>query len=409
MLAVILAAALGTWGPAGALHLRGDVRAAQTARSLDMVETDDVARAELTIVPELALLTEGRLQLRLAYAPSLLVPADLAGNTEGLDGSLAERSVVLHRITGGGELGLSTWRLRAGGAVATGETLLIGEPTVGAAPGQPVSTTAQVPYFGAEATVGATTEITQRTTVSFFSTYGESGGTGDEGRAQLPVLQGVSIGATAGYELAPLHVIGVDVLANRSRVGEEAAGDAGYVRGGGRWAWQMAPQTALRTALGLAFTYDRLTDADSPELADAPSVLPWIEGAIDHVQDGVRPAYGLALALEPVVDRFSGALDLRSNVVGTVGWAPWRRWNFGLRASSTALFGWTGERPGVEGTGDAHTLVHGAAVTAGHELAEGLRLGASAGSTWQDTDRTDLPSFREDLVVLELTASLFAL
>ena len=68
MIAVVLAA-LTTLGPAGDVHLRGDVQASQSARSTVTESVPDVARAELTVVPQLSLDTEGRLQLHLGWEP----------------------------------------------------------------------------------------------------------------------------------------------------------------------------------------------------------------------------------------------------------------------------------------------------------------------------------------------------
>jgi hypothetical protein len=123
------------------------------------------------------------------------------------------------------------------------------------------------------------------------------------------------------------------------------------------------------------------------------------------VATGARPSARLGLALEPVVDRFRGAVDLRTNLSASCAWTPWRQWSFALQGSATSLSGASGGTSWTE----PHTTVRSAGLALAHELVEQLRLTAAAGSTWQSTSRGDLPAFREDLVTIGLEAGLLAL
>lgn len=398
MFAVVFAA-LAALGTAGDLHLRGDLQSSQSVRSTDNDAAPDIARAELTLAPRLSLDTDGRLRLQLAYAPSIVVPADISGNTPELSGSLAERSAPLHRALAAAELTLPAWVLRAGGSMSTGEVLQIGDPTAGPPAGQPVSTTSRVRQIGGDVTAGATGTLTPRTTLALTSGFSQSGGADDEARALLPLLQEVRGGVVLSYELARRHTLGLDVQANRTRIGEEASGDAGYLRAAGRWGRELTRALTLGTAAGIALAWER--DAT----VDAPPVLPWLEALLAIAPGGMRPSGQIGIALAPVVDRFSGELETQANASASATWAPFRRWVFGLRGSTSAQFG-SGDA--TSDAGAPHTLVHAAGLSAGHEFSDRLRLTASAGSTWQLTEREDLLQFREDLVVVELSAGLFA-
>lgn len=394
MLAVVLGALLHL-GAAGDLHAGGDVRATQAARSLDLATIDDVARAETTVMPRLALTTDGRLRLELAYEPSVILPFEVAGET-GMSDSLGERTALLHRVGGGAVLSMPLWRLHAGGRITSGDTLLFADPAAGTAEGQAVSTFSRLAQFGAEAEAGATGELSRGTSLRFSAGASHGGGADDEARVLLPIAQTVRVAAGLDRRVSRRHTVGVQALGTRTRLGEEAIGDAGYFRAGGSWAWEMDPRFGLRSAAGAALTYERTAPPDLPTL------LPWIESTLSYVPAGTRPGATLGAAFEPVVDRFSGDVDLRGSAHATVGWAPLRRWTFGVRGSTSAQF-----RP--DDTSDPHTVVHAAALSASHEVAEHVRLALSAGSTWQLTDRADLLEFREDLVLLELTSRLFSL
>src|SRR5690606_25512749 len=113
---------------------------------------------------------------------------------------------------------------------------------------------------------------------------------------------------------------------------------------------------------------------------------------LDHTLEGRRPRFGLGVAVAPTVDRFRGALDLQASAYGTLGWNPFRRWEFGLRGSTASSFGWQGDSVGD----GPHTLVHGIAATARYAFTDRIHASAAVGSTWQLTEREDLPEFRED-------------
>lgn len=396
-------AALVTLGAVGDLRFDATVQASQSARSTVTREAPDVARAELALAPRLSLSTDGRPRLLLSYEPVVFVPADLGGNLDGLSGSLDERSLVLHRATARGEWPVSIWRLQPGGSLVSGEMLLIGEPIVGTAPGQPVATTDRIDYFGAEVTAGVTGEPIRGTTLALSSGVARSGGADREARELMPILETVRATASVTRRITPRHSLGVEVTGNRSRVGEEASGDLGFLRTGGLWSYQITPRTGLRTAAGAAWTYERASPSDRPESVEVPSVLPWTEVSAEHVAGPARPTVRLGLSLEPAVDRLAGTIDVSGTAHGTATWSPFRRWAFGLHGSTASLFGRAHGTPFA----DPHTTVNTAGISAGYQLAEAMRISASAGSTWQVTDRDDLPEFREDLVVLEFTARVF--
>src|SRR5690606_37906275 len=100
----VLFAAIASLGIAGDLRLDVEAEARSLARSADYTEVDDVARIETTLVPRLALRTDGRLQVRLAWEPTMLLPVDVVGETIGLEGTIADRTILLHRVAATGEL-----------------------------------------------------------------------------------------------------------------------------------------------------------------------------------------------------------------------------------------------------------------------------------------------------------------
>jgi hypothetical protein len=404
MLAVTIGALLAL-GPAGALHLDADFRATQSARSTAFSNSPDLARAELAVAPEIALATQGSLRVRLAYAPLWTVPADLAGNTEGLSGPLDERSVVLHRATASAELPVGLWRLRASGALGAGETLLIGDPSTGTAPAGPVSTTARIPYFGTDVAAGAIGEPTHRTTVSLGAAFTHAGGDGDAARRRLPLLEALTVTSSAGLRIAPRDVVALELLGNRTRVGEAAVRDSAYLRAGAVWGHQLDRHTLLRTAAGLAYSRYFEDPVPVPDADDESPLLPWLEETVEFVPGGIHPSLHATVGLEPTVDRFSGALGLRGNARAALAWAPFHRWSFGAAAGASSLFA----REGLLPSSAPHTTIADAGLSAGYQLAHEVRLLASGSSTWQVTDRADLPQFREDLLTIGLEAGLLAL
>lgn len=400
----VLFAAIASLGIAGDLRLDVEAEARSLARSADYTEVDDVARIETTLVPRLALRTDGRLQVRLAWEPTMLLPVDVVGETIGLEGTIADRTILLHRVAATGELALPRWRILAGGSAQKGETLLVADPAAGRV-AQAVSTTARLPYFGAEANLGARWEPGQRTTLEWSVGASQSGGEGTEGRTLLPRFRTVRAAAGARRNLDPRNEVGLELAGTRSRVGDSAARDAGFLRGGARWAHQATRHLDFRTAAGVALTWER--DLPDPEaLEGVPPVLPWVEGSLGYALEGSRPRFDLGVSVAPAVDRFRGTLDLLASAWGAVGWSPFRRWTFGLRASTASSFGWRGEQPEAS---EPHTMVHGATASASYRILDDVRLAASAGTTWQITEREDLPTFREDLVTIEIVAALFSL
>lgn len=406
MLAVTIAA-LVTLGPAGDARLEADLQATQTTRSTVTVGGADLARAELALAPQLALETDGRLRLRFAYLPSLLVPADLAGESSGASGPLDERSAVMHRATARADYPVRVWRLHGGGTLGVGDTLLVTELTTTAGRGQPVSTTERIPYFVAEATAGVAGEPTRRTALALTAGISHSGGDSAAARERLPLREEVRFAATAARSVTPRHALGVDLEGSRSRLGMETEGDAGFLRGGASWAYRHSPRTGLRTVAGLALTYQREGPNDPSWMRDVPTTMPWWSFTADYVPGSTRPSARLELAVEPVVDRFTGAIDLRGGGSATLGWAPFRQWLFAMRGSSSSLFDAGAGTPWIS-TGP-HTAVDSVGVSAAYQLTETLRLTATAASTYQTTEREDLPQFREDLLAVELTTRVFSL
>lgn len=413
MLAVTLAA-LATLGPAGALRVDGRVETSQSARSTTLAEADRSVRAELAVSPHLTLSSDGRLGLLLAYSPVFLAPADLAKEAGSLSAQLAENGTVLHRATAAGGLALSSCRFESRFAAGIGEMLLGEEPlsllrqstleTSGGSP-LPISTTARLPYLGLDWTNGARCEPSRRTYFAVTGSLTRSGGRGDAARDHLPGLREARATVEIGRHLTRRHLVGLEVYGTRARVGEELDGDAGYLRGGAVWTHEPNPRTGLRASAGLALAYRRADPDVTPVAGEDPPVVPWAEGVLSYTPAGTRPSARLALAFEPVVDRYRGTLDLRSLAAAGVGWAPFHRWSFALHASNASLQTWNGDDLFSPG----HTSVRAAGLSADHELWQDVRLTASVGSTWQVTERDDLPEYREDLAMLQLSARILSL
>lgn len=400
MLAAVFAALLHLGTTPGDLHLHGDLRAAQQARSTDMVEEEDYARAELQVAPRLELASDGRLRLRLAWEPNLLLAEDLVGNTPSLSGSISERAVVLHRVQAGAALAtLPGWTLQLDATASVGETLLVGEPTTGMQTGQAVATTARIPYLGYELATRSTGELAQRTTLDLSASYTRSGGDGEVARERVPLFEGVGLTGRVVRRMTRRQSLGLLLAANRSRVGESVRGDGGFVRSGAVWEYQLAAPSQLQLGLGATLPWQRV------RAEEAPRLLPWAEATWVWMPRGLRPNFRISSAAEPVIDRYTGDVEVMASLSAAVGWEPFRDWRFGMRAHSAATWGWTGASAETDGP---HTRTHGIALTAGTDLTDELRLGASVGSTWQRTNREGLPDFREDLVTLDLVARLFA-
>lgn len=402
MLAVLLAA-LVNLGPAGELHLRIEVDAAQVTRSNVPEEGTEFVRSETSVSPRLALLTDGRLQLRLSYEPQVLTATDLAGTSPELQGSFADRTVLLHRASGGIEYTLPRWRLGLSSSVSAGETLLL----AGALeeeedrPPEAVSTTSRIPYLGYEVAATAVRQLSRATALTMIAGFRESGTTEPSLRERLPSMLGLNAGATLAYAYTQRHTLGLEASASYTYLGAGAPewNETLIVRAGGSSLYQLGRPTSLRTAAGLAYTQERLAHPD------APSTLPWAEGALEYAPGPTLPVSRLTIGLEPAADRLTGALDMRTSALGTVDWAPFRRWRFGIRGSTSASFSLDGR---IYDRGGPHTTVHNVGIGASHDLTHDLHLTALAGSTWQLTERSDLPEFREDLVQLLLAARLFS-
>jgi hypothetical protein len=401
MLAATIGALLALW-PLGDVHFRGDAHASQSVRSTDHEVGPDIERAELVLAPELALASTGRLRLTLAYRPLMLAPLDLSGNADERAGALDDQTVVLHRSLAEAVWSVPRWQLRSRASLSTGEMVLVGAGAAGS-PEDPVSTTEPLRHTILETTAGMTYEPSRSVVTSLDLGYGRSGGADERARERLPVLESVRLTAAVDWRAAPRHSLGLGLAGNRSRLGESYLGDTGYLRAGGTWSFQWTERASTRTGAGLAWTYDR-QDPGEPYGGRIEAVLPWFEGSVTYTAEDARPSAQIGVSVEPAVDRFRGGIDLRTGVNGRVSWTPFRRLACSGHASVSSL---TSEEPPPFAR--PHTTVSAAGLSASHSLAEGVTLTASAGRSWQRTDRDDLPEFQEDLLMLEIAAELFLL
>lgn len=386
----LLAASLLYLGPAGQLDLQAGLRVASTARMVDEAPLADGStpgverrRLELDLEPRIILQNDARLHVRLSYLPTLRVPFEAA--PPGMDPdrmpSAADRATWLHVAALDAEREVGRWTLRAGGRASHG----VVEPydrVLG--PDEPVLTMERVPYQAYGASAGIVTSPWRRTTLEVGLAGSMAGGDGEVAQAAIPLYQEVRLDGSLDLEQGRRDLVGGRVGVAVSRVREA---DTIASRLGGRWRRELGRPTLLELSGGASMI-----------LGDFTSVGPWAVASLGYQPSPRLPSFSFALGLEPGIDRLMGAVHYRGSAQARAEWVPARSWELSAFGYGGVLEPWSG----YEELDASRTWFGQLGLRAAYELGRHVSLAAGASSIWQQSGRSDMPSFREIAALLEL-------
>lgn len=394
-----LVGAVFSAGPFGAASLEAGVRSGTSIRVIDEEagpgaegggETRRVVEARLS--PRLALATDGRIHLLLAYAPVL--HAQGSSGAEGLRPEEEWRPNVLHAAELRLESAGGPWRWRGGVDATYGWADVAAQGNLGTSP---VATPERLPFRSSAAGAGITIASWQRTTLSFDGRTTVSGGDGTTAEQLLPVQREWVGSSTLETRVSHLDTASLAASATTSDV--EGGSHASTIQLGLGWARALSRHGSARVAAGVAGASERA--ADGSAATGAPRLAPWFRATYGHAGDR-RPSVDVAAGAEPAIDRIGGAVDVRWFAEARAGWSPLRDWHFAASVQVAALDPWLGYEEREAG----RTWLGGGGLRAGWRFGRDFVIEGGLGQTWQSSGRADLSSFRELAATIELTTNL---
>lgn len=340
---------------------------------------------EATAVPRLAVEwfhPEGILDL--AYAPRLRMP-DLTRHAD---------LTVLHAVA----LGLASradraWRFTAGARGELGTTDLLTESRQAGEELQTITTTSQLRYRAARANLGALGRLDRRTELTLAAGAWIEGGDGPRAEALHPLQRGVRGEAGLAFRATRLDTLGLRLTALAARL--DRGPDSGLATLDGRWRRRFTKTVDGWAAAGAAGTYEDPGDALRRRLLPigelgvahtppAPPAASGEEGAARRETPSPRVASQAVIALSPVIDRATGAVDQQLEGSLRALWPVTPRWS--LSATAVGALVW-------ESKGDARRgRLEAQATWAARAW---LRLGAGIYGSAQRATTPALPSFDE--------------
>lgn len=407
--ALAVVASVFTLGPLGRVDVESSVRTTSTARQIDerigvAAERRDEDRRllELTLEPRAVLRNDARLRLNLAYAPRLHLAFEEVSSGVGPSAQTVpiERTSLLHNAELRAERDWGRWTLRGRADATYGSLDPFDRDTLGE---QPIVTTSRLHYRSLLVSAGFTTLPWQTGTLTVGATASLTGGDGQLARARLPTH--LELRLDSSLEIDASYRDTYDLLLSLSRSEVERGGDSLTARGGGRWTRSLTRSHTLRLAAGGAAVLQQLEavpGVESPAPAPASNLGPWGLASLAYLPGARSPSLTVGVGLEPTVDRISGAVDYRGAADARTVWAPFESWEGSLSGFLGILQPWLGR----EEQEAERTWTGGAELQIRRELGPYFFAAVSVSSTWQESGRQDLASFRELGATLQVVATL---
>jgi hypothetical protein len=339
------------------------------------------------VVPRIALLRRGRLDLSLSYEARLTLPVDVAaGAPELRSGSqLRDRGEVLHHaevVANGAATRNLSLRLRGEGMYGRVDLLrsnLYAEDALRDA-GRLAWHAARA-SFEAEATPG------RRTTISAMLAAFETGGADASARATAPLQRGGRVEAALRYALGRRDEVALSSEAQYARftpalVVEDAA--VAVLRLG--WAHRLAPTLAGRVESGPAWSYTGARGA-----APVRETAPFAELALTHTPARPSVSTELAWRMTPYMSPLTGAVEQRLEASATTTWQASRAWQLAARGAAAASRSETTH--GAFWTGARQAELASVVLRASWAFARRGALSFEPRARWQRSHAPALPTF----------------
>jgi hypothetical protein len=246
-----------------------------------------------------------------------------------------------------------------------------------AAPPEAAPAVRSVRSVHSTSTLGIERALGRRLRASTSFSYIVSGGSGRAARAVLPRQSGPELSVGLAYLASRLDSLATTLrLAHSDFAGTQTLSTVQLTEA---WQRQLSPRTTSQLGLGIS-----LQQEDPVDAAPRGSLVPLASGSLTHRWAlGGRPADStLSTAVEPSVDRFTGALSTRLSLAAGVGWQIHPAWQLSARGSHGASIGGESASASVVGAGATYSVSRGVGLSAGLSWArQGQVETAAAGST----------------------------
>jgi hypothetical protein len=331
----------------GAVAVETDARVAARGREVRLEGASSGSTRELEVVPRLALLGHGNVELALSYAPRLTFPMEPArGTPEFASGSeIRDRGEIVHR----GDLA-ARWRatpnltlgLRADGAsgridlgrseIYVDEALPSGE---------------RLAWRSVRAAIDVASTPSRRSTLAAAFRAWETGGADERARRLAPLQRGVRLEGAARYAATRRDALAVLLDGSLARYhGDTELRRATLVRVAGGWTRALEPTLTARASSGAAWSSHEAALAGS-----AWELAPFVEAGLVHAPPRPAVVTEVALRSTPLLNPLTGGIDERLEASVGTRWRASGGWELAARTVAAAIRKntrhgafWSGER-----------------------------------------------------------------
>lgn len=382
----------------GSVGVEADALIAARARETRLEDGPTRSTGELEVVPRVALLRHGRLELSLSYAPRLTLPVDLSAGAPELESGAALRDSgeVLHRV----DLAVDAAATRSStlGVRAAAEYGRIDLLRADVYADDVLPDARRLAWRSLRASGSVTTAFARRTRVAGTLGAFEAGGAQAEAREIVPLQRGALLEAVLRHDVTRRDELSLRAAATYSRFTPAAdVRSAAVVRVGGGWSRHLRPTLAGRAESGAAWS---VSERDG--LPASRDVAPFAEAWLSHTPTRPLVTTEVALRVMPYVSPLTGAIEQRLDASAATRWSVSRRATLSLRGAAAATRSDTTH--GAFWTGTRRAELASLDLRASWSFARRGTVAFGPRARWQESHDASLPAFFEWGAAVELTA-----